>query len=41
LTMTPLGALVGVTQAGGDVSGRNQCDCGVAYTLMAPTRGGP
>jgi hypothetical protein len=40
LSMTPFGQLVGVTQAGGDVSGRNQCDCGVAYTLSPPTQGG-
>jgi hypothetical protein len=40
LSLTPFGQLVGVTQAGGDVSGRNQCDCGVAYTLTPPTQGG-
>jgi hypothetical protein len=40
LSLTPFGQLVGVTQAGGDISGGHQCDCGVAYTLTPPTQGG-
>jgi hypothetical protein len=40
LILTRFGQLVGVTQAGGDVSGNNACDCGVVYVLTPPTNGG-
>ena len=40
LSWTPAGDLAGVTQAGGNVTGRNPCDCGVGFVLAPGGNGG-